>query len=140
MTDTPSERPPGFWEAVEKDYFNPAIKLVELLATHELTKGEFDYHRKLAGWPPRNKAPVNREKLVGRIFWLINQHLAAMETNMNAGSHTDVAVLNQLVGSLGRLIRFETGSRRAHKAANPTTDLENIREKLVQRIEELKRG
>ena len=140
MTKTRIERSPEFWEEVGKDYNDIGLKMADLLVRHELTKGEFDYHRELAGWPMRNRSPVNRDRLVGRIFSLINRHLAAMEKNMNPGSQTDVAVLNQLVGSLGRLIRFEAGSAKTGAPETRTTDLEDIREKLVQRIEDLKRS
>lgn len=132
-------RPPGYWDAVKEDYFG-GEKLTDIYARHGCTKGEFDHHRRQAGWALRNHAPVNRERLVGRIFWLVNHHIAAMEKNMNAGSHTDVAVLNQLVGSLGRLIRVEAGSVKASAKRGRTADLQDIREKLVRRIEELKRN
>jgi hypothetical protein len=132
-------RPPGYWDAVKDDYFG-GVKLRDIYRHHECTKGEFDHHRREANWPVRNKSPVNRERMVGRIFWLVNKHIAALEKNIDAGSHADVAVLNQLVGSLGRLIRFEAGSvKAASKRERGTSDLKDIREKLVRRIEELKR-
>lgn len=139
MTQTQIERSPEFWAAVKEDY-DGGLTLTAIYRRHGLTKGAFDYHRAHAGWANRNRSPVNRERLVGRIFALINKHLKAMEKKMDAGSHADVAVLNQLVGSLGRLIRFEAASAKASRVADPTADLEDIREKLVQRIEELKRG
>jgi hypothetical protein len=83
---------------------------------------------------------VNREKLVGRIFWLINNQIAAMEKEIDDGKQADVALLNQLVGSLGRLIRFESTSPKTTKRQRRTADLKDIREKLVRRIEELKRN
>ena len=137
MTE-PTTRPPD-WEAVKTDYFG-GEKMTDIYLRHRITKGLFDAQRQRAGWPLRNKGKVNREKLVGRIFWLINNQIAAMEKDMDAGKQADVAVLNQLVGSLGRLIRFETGSVRTDKRRGRTTDLQDIREKLVRRIEELKRN
>ena len=128
-------RSPEYWADVHMDYMGNE-KMVDIYRRHDLTKGEFDYHRRIAGWPMRNKAPVNREKLVGRIFWLINHHIARLETNMESTSQADAALLNQLVGSLGRLIRFESGAAAGKKRSS--RDLQDIREKLVRRIEELK--
>ena len=132
-----TSRPPGFWDAVKIDY-DAGEKMTDIYERHGTTKGEFDHHRREAGWELRNKSPVNREKLVGRIFWLINRHVAAMEKKV-AGDPADAALLNQVVGSLGRLIRFEAGSEKADKQRH-TAELEDIREKLVRRIEELKRS
>ena len=130
-------RPPGFWDAVKTDY-DAGEKLIDIQERHGVTKGEFDHHRRQAGWELRNKAQVNREKLVGRIFRLINRHLEAMEKKM-PGDPADAALLNQLVGSLGKLIRFESGAPKADKKHRHTAELQDIREKLVRRIEELKR-
>ncbi len=132
-------RPPGFWDAVEADYLG-GEKLTDVYERHGVTKGEFDHHRRQAGWPLRHKAPINREKLVGRIFWLVNHQIAKMEKIMDGGGEMDVAVLNQLVGALGRLMRFEAGSAKGQKAPRQTAELQDIREKLVRRIEELKRN
>ncbi len=88
----------------------------------------------------RNKAPVNRERLVGRLFHLINRQIARMEKSMDTNNSADVAMLNQLANTLGRLIRFEAGTTRIDRRARHTKDLVGIREKLVRRIEELKRG
>lgn len=131
-------RPPGFWDAVKTDY-DAGEKLIDIYERHGVTKGEFDHHRREAGWELRNRSPVNREKLVGRIFRLINRHLKAMENNM-PGDLADAALLNQLVGSLSKLIRFENGSPKVDKQQRRTAELQDIREKLVRRIEELKRN
>jgi hypothetical protein len=132
-------RPPGFWEPVKEAYFG-GERILDVCAHFGITKGEFDYYRRQAGWPMRNKAPVNRERLVGRIYWLMNKHIAAMERELDAGNQKDVAVLNQLVGSLSKLMRFEASARGDAKHAKAAGDLNDIREKLVRRIEELKRG
>jgi hypothetical protein len=132
-------RPPGFWEPVKDAYFG-GERILDVCAHFGITKGEFAYFRRQAGWPMRNKAPVNRERLVGRIYWLMNKHIAAMEREMDAGNQKDVAVLNQLVGSLSRLMRYEANASGTARQKKATDDLIDIREKLVRRIEELKRG
>ena len=137
-------RPPGFWDAVRADY-DKGHKIGDICARHGISAGEFAYHRQQGGWPKRNRAPVNRERLVGRIVWLIDQQVRQMEAQMTNSLGTekpadvDVALLNQLVGSLGRLIRFEGGQPAKGRAPRETNDLQDIRQKLVQRIEELKR-
>ncbi|MBL8596312.1 MAG: hypothetical protein JNL14_01085 [Devosia sp.] len=127
------------WEAVDRDYLD-GMKIVALCTRHAITKGQFDGHRRRVGLPMRNKAPVKRERLVGRIFWLVNHHIREMEKKTDAGGEIDVAVLNQLVGALGRLMRFESGSSKAQARRQHAADLLDIREKLVRRIEELKRN
>ena len=114
------------WEAVGRDYFN-GVKMTAALMRR-------------AGWAVRNKAPVNRERLVGRIFWLVNHQIATMEKQVDEGGQADAAVLNQLVGAIGRLMRFENASGKTAKPARETAELRDIRDKLVRRIEELKRN
>ena len=133
-------RPPGFWEPVKDAYFN-GERVLDICAHHGITKGEFDYYRRQAGWPMRNKSPINRERLIGRVLWLVNKHVRAMEQRIgDAGNPADVALLNQLVGSLGRLVRVEASVEEAKTQKARSDDLTDIREKLVRRIEELKRG
>ena len=127
------------WEAVGRDYFN-GVKMTDIYERHRITKGQFDAHRRRAGWAVRKKAPVNRERLVGRIFWLVNHQIATMEKQVDEGGQADAAVLNQLVGAIGRLMRFENASGKTAKPARETAELRDIRDKLVRRIEELKRN
>lgn len=134
-----AERPAGFWNAVEIEY-RGGTKLTEIYAHFELTKGEFDTRRDAGGWPRRNYAPVDQQRLIRRLFWLVNKHVIQMERNMVAGGDKDIAVLNQLVGTVGKLIRFELVTTPIGKRQNRTKSLAGIREKLVARIEELKRG
>jgi hypothetical protein len=114
-------------------------KMLDIYARHQCTKGEFDHHRREAGWPMRNHAPVNRERMTGRILWLINRHLAAMERQIGAGSATDIAALSQLVAALLKLQRVEAESAAAAAEQLRDDDLQDIRDRLVRRVEELKR-
>jgi hypothetical protein len=59
---------------------------------------------------------------------------------MVAGGEKDVALLHQLGATIGKLIRFEAAATPIGKRRRQTKDLVGIREKLVQRIAELKRG
>ncbi len=126
------------WDAVGVDY-RAGVKLNDIYERHHITKGQFDAHRERAGWPKRNKAAVNRERLAGRILWLVNHQIKAMEKLVNDGGQADVAVLTRLVGALGRLLRFEAGSGKGTKPERETAELKDIRDRLVRRIEELKR-
>jgi hypothetical protein len=126
------------WDAVGIDY-RQGVKLADIFERHHITRGQFNAHRERAGWAKRNKAAVNRERLVGRILWLVNHQIKAMETQVEEGKQADVAVITQLVGALGRLLRFESGSGKAPKPERETAELKDIRDRLVRRIEELKR-
>jgi hypothetical protein len=135
---TYTPRPPGYWDAVHVDY-SAGEKMGDIYTRHGCTKGEFDHHRQQAGWPMRHRAPVNRERLLARVLWLINRHLAAMEKNADPGAPADVAMLSQLMGSLERLSRLAGEMAPAGNRVSREAALKDIREKLVRRIEELKR-
>lgn len=132
------ERPEGFWTEVEAAYRGPTL-IKDLLVQFDITPAELKTARENGGWPLRNHAPVNQAKLIRRIFVLVNKQVIHMEKNMAPGDK-DIATLNQLVGTVGKLIRFEHAAAPIGKRQRRTKSLAGIRDKLVQRIEELKRG
>jgi len=136
---THEERTPEFWEAVKADYLGGTL-LADLYKRYGLTKGAFDHFRDRARLPLRNKAPVNRDRLAGRLYWLINHHVATLELAAEQGQPIDPRLLAQLADALGKLLRFETGSASAGAGKERTRDIRDVREKLVRRIEELKRN
>ena len=82
---------------------------------------------------------ATRRTMVVRMFRLMDKVMDNMEANMSASTDNDVDLLGKLVTTLGKLIDID---RAAGKLAAPrqTKEMLDIRDKLVQRIAELKRG
>ncbi len=62
-----------------------------------------------------------------------------LETNMEKAGETEAAVLGQLVRSMSKLIEIETATNAA-TTPRQSKQMNDIRSKLVARIQELKRG
>jgi hypothetical protein len=134
-----ADRTPAFWKEVEADYADNKLTLPALCEKHDLTLGEFNYAKLSLGWARRKATPVSRKTLIKRLFGLVDRMTAKLEEDMSNSGEKEVNVLTRLVTTMGRLIEIEGAT---DKLATPkqTKDMHDIRNKLVQRIEELKRS
>jgi hypothetical protein len=88
-------------------------------------------------------APPTRRSIIKRLLRLMNHMVMKLENDMKpadakAGA-TEAAVLGRLVTALGKLMDLERAeSRMVPESQN--RELLDIRDKLVQRIDELKRN
>lgn len=140
MTDSHlAERPPEFWERVGIDYAANELTILQLLGKYELTKGEFDYAKSQLGWGRRKTPQVNRRLIIKRLFRLLDRMLEQLETEMTKVGDAEVTILGKLVQSMGKLIELETATN-AEATPRQTKDMHDIRRKLVERIEDLKRA
>jgi hypothetical protein len=137
--DRLAERTPEYWDAVGRDYYDTNLPILALCTKHDLTAAEFRRARDQLGWRRRHVPKISRSVLINRMFRLLDRGIKQLEDTMTTTGHQEVMVLNHLANTLGKLIEIE-GS--ANKRATPrqTRDMHDIREKLVQRIEELKRA
>lgn len=81
---------------------------------------------------------ATRRSMIVRMFQLMDKVMDHMEDNLAASTDNDVDLLGKLVVTLGKLIDID---RTAGNRAPPrqTKEMLDIRDKLVRRIEELKR-
>ncbi|MEP7241648.1 MAG: hypothetical protein ABI697_12250 [Devosia sp.] len=133
------DRLPAFWEAVGKDYYDDQLTLLALCSKHDLTVAEFQQARMAMGWTRRKTRKVSRKLLINRMFKLLDRSIKQLEVTMTTTGYQEVMVLNHLANTLGKLIDIEAG---ALKLAKPqkAREMHDIRNRLVQRIEELKRA
>jgi hypothetical protein len=86
--------------------------------------------------------PPTRRAILNRLFRLVSHMVMNLETEMKADGakvgDKETAMLGQLVATMGRLIALET-TEAGIKDAKRNSELLDIRDKLVRRIDELKR-
>src|SRR5262245_32301852 len=108
MADTElAGRPPAFWEAVGIDYAANELSILEICRKHDLTQGQFNYAKQQLGWARRKTPPVSRDKIIRRLFRLLDRMLENLERQMTTVTETEVNVLGRLVQSMGKLIEIE---------------------------------
>lgn len=138
LTEGSPEQPDARWAAVATDYFANALPMAQLYRRHGIGPEQLAEARRRFGWGPRRAKQVGRHTLIKRLFRLLDRQIAQMENEMTTTGEKETAVLGRLVGTLGKLIEIEGV---AGKTAKPKTTKEmvDIRNKLIRRIEELKR-
>jgi hypothetical protein len=138
-----NDRPAGYWDGVHKDYAAGVLSLHAIYEKHGLTQGRFNYAKKQYGWKRRYSSAVSRKTIINSLFRLIDGMTSNLEIQMsnNEGvvSDKEVGVLGQLVNMMGKLIDIE-GSSSPKRTTRETKQMSSIREKLVERIAELKRN
>jgi len=110
-----ADRPAAFWEEVRADYEAGKLTVRAIHAKHDLTPGEFNYAKDRLGWPRRYRTAVSRAMIINRLFRLIDRLTSNLEIEMSSASSPK-------------------------RAVRETKQMTSIREKLVERIAELKRS
>ena len=132
------EQPDARWAAVQTDYV-ANMPAGELCLKHGVTSDQLEDARRRFHWRRRRLGrPVGRHSIIKRLFRLLDRQIAQMENEMTTTGEKEAAVLGRLVGTLGKLIEIEGAAGKTTKQRT-TKEMVDIRNKLIRRIEELKR-
>jgi hypothetical protein len=127
------------WEAIRPDYEDGAETVVELCTRVGTTKSTLRKAAITFRWRLRSPRRVDRTDIIERLFRLLDTHILEMETSMEGAGRGEAAVLGRLVNTLDRLIEIQDAeSKRRHPKS--TRQISDIKAKLIERIENLKRG
>ena len=135
----PGDRSPAFWDEVHYHYRADELTIRQICERFELTESELHAARTRLGWRGRHAKPISRKKIVTRLFRLLDRMLCKLEQDMTNAGEKEAAVLGRLVHSMGKLIALEDAAG-ARMTARDSKEMQDIRSKLVARIEELKRN
>ena len=134
-----ADRTAEFWDDVKFDYESSELHIQQVLAKHDLTLGELNYARLRFDWKRRRVPQVNRKQIIKRLFDLMDRMLKELEGQMTTTGEKEVTILGRLVHSMGKLIDIEAATN-TNATPRQTKDMHDIRRKLVERIEDLKRN
>ena len=136
-----SPRSSGEWQDIRYAYEATDEPVLDLCARHGLSVRTLYERARIEAWTPRHQpAAVDRIGIINRMFSLLDRQILHLERNMTATGEKEVAVLGKLASTLEKLIDIENASA-AHKAkAMPRKDITDLRNKLAERIEQLKRA
>lgn len=138
MTEGSPEQPDARWAAVGID-FVANLPLTEVCLKHGVTSDQLEDARRRFHWRRRRLGrPVGRHSIIKRLFRLLDRQIAHMEDEMKTTGEKEAAILGRLVGTLGKLIEMEGDAAKTTKRRT-TKEMVDIRDKLIRRIEELKR-
>src|SRR5690606_28847168 len=124
--------------AIFADYQDSTLQLKQIREKHGLTEAQLRWLIQSNNWPRRNLRGLDRGAIINRMFRLLERQILNLENSMTTTGEKEVGVLSSLVGTLGKLIALETGATKPRKSEE-TKEMLDIRDKLVRRIEQLKR-
>lgn len=142
VTPSPGASPEGAepdWAAIRTAYEAGVDSLPEISRTYGITTSAISWRARRQLWAPRYRTTtVDRPLIITRLFRLLERQIIELEKNMKETGEKEVAVLGKLVSTLEKLIDID-------KAASPPKpvaqqkDIRDLRNKLAQRIAQLKR-
>lgn len=126
------------WETVRPDYEDGPLTIVALCTKFSTNKSAIRRASIVYRWRLRSPRRIDRKDIIERLFRLLDTHILEMETSMEGAGRGEAAVLGRLVNTLDRLIEIQDAeSKRRHPKS--TRQISNIKAKLIERIENLKR-
>ena len=138
--DETDDRPPVDWAAVRVEYEAGKEPVLAICAKYGVTHGAINWRIKKELWTPRKTTShVGRPQIIKRMFRVLELQLLALEGNMAQTGEKEVAVLGKLASTLEKLIDIDNAATAAAKPRAQRKDIEELRNKLAQRIAQLKR-
>jgi hypothetical protein len=141
--DETDDKPPTDWAAARVDY-EAGIAMGgntnEIAARYHISTRTLLKHAVEGGWRRRTtRHQVDRGAIIARMFRVLDRQIVQLEQNMTETGEKEVAVLGKLASTLEKLIDIDNAAAQAEKPGAQRKDIQELRNKLAQRIAQLKR-
>jgi hypothetical protein len=127
------------WQAVRGDYEGRVGTIAEIARRYGISTKTLNTRAVIDGWAMRNiRRTIDRGAIIARMFRVLERQIIQLEKDMTQTGDKEVSVLGKLASTLEKLIDIDT----ANKPQQPTAqveDMKELRNKLAQRIAQLKR-
>jgi hypothetical protein len=133
------ERQAVDWSAVQLDYEQNNGTLSEIYLRHGVTAAQVRQRRERQGWQVRSHWGLRVGPLINRMLRVLDGQVRALEKHdMNEPVVKNAALLGTMTKTLEKLIELSEGQRQGQPEKRK--DVSDLRNKLAERIEQLKRG
>jgi hypothetical protein len=126
-------------EALHIDYEGNVIPIRELCPLYGIGPTTLNKMVTLHGWRRRSPRRVDPKDLIGRLLRLLDARVRELEAGMNKAGTIEVAELGKMVTSLDKLIIMRKAEAAAAPRPGRTREMSDIKARLIERIEQLKR-
>jgi hypothetical protein len=135
------------WKAIRADY-EDGLVLSILYVKHGISSSQLSGRINKEAWPRRNRSRVvDRPLIITRMFRVLERQVIDLEMEMSdmarSGTRSgdkEVALLGKLAGTLGKLMEFHAEAGEGRRTKARTRQMTDVHHKLIERIEQLKRG
>lgn len=136
------------WRRIKADHDTKQFTQKQLCEMHGVTPSALKWRIKRDLWSPRYRSRVvDRPQIIARMFRVLELQVKSLETELDdmerrAGRSGDneASLLGKLAGTLDKLIALDAKAANKPVSRQRTKRMEDIRQKLVERIEQLKRS
>jgi hypothetical protein len=135
------------WAPIRTDYETTAISLDGIAGKHGVTRSAVRWRIKRDGWVRRNSSSVvDRPRIIVRMFRVLERQVIDLETEMDEmgrgkgrSGDKEAALLGKLAGNLEKLVALDLKVTGREPGRRSTKQMQDIRNKLIERIAELRR-
>lgn len=135
------------WHAVRADY-DDGMLLAELYGKHRISSSQLSGRITKEAWPRRNRSRVvDRPMIITRMFRVLERQvvdlemeMAEMTRNAKRSGDKEVVLLGKLASTLDKLMDLDVRAGEGRRTKTRTKAMQDIHHKLIERIEQLKRG
>lgn len=135
------------WAPIRRDYEEGALTQAELVAKYRISHSALNWRIKRDLWRPRYRSRiVDRPLIIARMFRLLERQVRDLENEMDEMSTAsrrsgdkEVALLGKLAGNLEKLMQLDARMAEGKAPRRNSKQIEDLRSKLIERIEQLKR-
>lgn len=137
MTQGSSSEPD--WNAIRADYEGTEATVADICASHGVARAQFYRMRAASAWRLRKShAPKDRPAIIARMFRVFERQLENLEGDMKTTGEKEAAILGKLASTLEKLIEIDNTEGRKPQQKQ-SRDIETLRAKLAERIDQLTR-
>lgn len=124
------------WAAVQRDHEHNYGTQKEICARYGITIAQLRFRRERQGWQLRATREVDLRLLIYRMLRALEKQVRNLEKTMNDPVDKSAMTLGTMTKTLEKLMALET----ANRTRQPTQkkEMSDLRNKLAQRIEQLK--
>ncbi|KFC65040.1 hypothetical protein FF80_02890 [Devosia sp. LC5] len=124
------------WAAVQRDHEHNNGTQKEICARHGITIAQLRFRRERQGWRLRSTRDVDLRLLINRMLRVLEKQVRNLEKTMTEPVDKSAALLGTMAKTLEKLMELETANRGRQPAQKK--EMSDLRNKLAQRIEQLK--
>lgn len=127
-------------EGIRVDYEGDELLIKLICEKWEISRSMLRSLVILHGWRQRHPRRIDPRDVVGRLFRLLDAQIRELEKDMTKAGAGEAAVLGKLVTTLEKLISIKKGQTIVPQTPRQTKEMSDIKARLVEQIEQLKRG
>lgn len=130
------DRPEVDWAGVQIEFEKHSLTNKAICERFGITPMQLRYRREQFGWVSYRERRIDRPALISRMLKIFDKHLRKLESSNMSNVDNEVKLLAIATKTLEKIIEIRDGEQ---PAADEKADMADLRDKLAERIDQLKK-